>query len=247
MSILGVIPARLKSERFPNKLLAELNGKSIIERVIKNAKQFNVDKLIIATDSNELIDYISNKKLNIEIFYMEKKVCCGSERIKYVYNKYPGYNYYMSIPADEPLVDPTQVNFQLSSFQHNKSDIFTFFSRFYSAEHLQRTQSCKIVCNKNGQALYFSRAVIPTLKNGGIIKNLDFYKKHIGIFIFSNAILHNNLWAVSELASIEGLEQNMFLDNGYKIQLLEIKHLYYGVDTQNQIKELEDKLNDNNK
>ena len=241
MNIIGVIPARLKSERFPNKLLAKINGISILKRVIQNANKLNIDKLTLVTDSKELIDFVkAMKNVDVDVFYQEEEVSCGSERVKEVYNRYQDYNYYMTIPADEPFIDINQINKHIDSLMKSEinNDIFTFFSKFYTKERLRSNLSCKIVTDKEDNVLYFSRSIIPITKDGNL-QNLELYKKHLGIFIFTNAILKENLWAISKLASIEGLEQNMFLDNGYNVKALEINHKYYGIDTEKQIRELE--------
>ena len=239
MKILGIIPARLASERFPNKLLTKLAGTTIIERVIKNAQSFNVDKIVLATDSVELCEIIKQKNINIETFFMKDDVWCGSQRSFFVSRKYPDYDFYMSIPADEPLIDSSEINKIIPKIRDE--DIYTLYSDFQDEFHLKRNQSCKIVSDKDDYVLYFSRSVIPILKSGSLC-DLSKYKKHIGVFFFSRKIIDKNIWNKTELASQESLEQNAFIENGYKVKLLKINHKYYGVDQEFQIKELEEKM-----
>ncbi|MCF7870403.1 MAG: hypothetical protein K9M01_04730 [Candidatus Omnitrophica bacterium] len=233
---LGMIPARLESERFNRKLLHPFRGERIINIIMRNARKFNVDKLVIATDSKELIPFIDD---DIEFIYIKEEVSCGSERIKYVKRLYPDYDHYMSIPADEFLLDPEEVNRFLSEVDY-QDDIYTLYSDFYSKDHWKDSNSCKIVADKKDYAMFFSRQRIPMNKNGSFYEDMSFFKKHIGVFLFSNAVLENNLWETSPIASINSLEQNMFLENGYKIKLFKIVHKYFGLDNPRQLAYLEE-------
>ena len=266
MKVCGVSPARLESQRFPNKLLAEIDGVKVIDRVIINALQLNfIDKLILASDSKELINYCKINYPKVEIFEMyDIKVSCGSERIKYVYQNNNSYDYYISIPADEPLLNPIEINSVFNKY-YNSKDLYqqsinelyirTFYSDFKSIKRLESLNSCKIVSRskyfkfqnkkyKEEFVLYFSRNVIPYSKTGML--NIEKYKKHIGIFIFPRDMLFkNDLWNPTKNAENEGLEQNMFIENDVKVGLIKINHNYYGVDKQEDIKELENLLGEN--
>lgn len=231
----GIIPVRLQSERFPNKLIQPLLGKPIIQHVIENAKQFNfIDKLVIVTDSPEIKDYV-----DIEVFEMRDEVWCGSQRSYYYYLENPQYDNYISIPADEPMLDPQEIN--RSFREHNLTHpIYTFYSQFYNASRLNSRSSCKIV--GDDRALYFSRGAIPSSKKD---LSLDMFKNHIGIFIFTNEVLKEYgdiLWANYEnsYAQIESLEQNIFIENGFDVGLIETVHKYWGVDLPEHIKGLEE-------
>ncbi len=240
MKAIGIIPARLQSERFPNKLFAQINGMPILERVIKNVIDAKImNKVIVATDSQEIVKFCN--KLGQESFFMIDEVSCGSERVKYIYKAFPDYDWYVSFPADEPMLDPKELIKMWK--KHIESGIFhniitTCWSNFYNdKERLLSYKSCKITSNGNN-VLYFSRTPIPWSKNG--LLSTDEYKKHIGIFIFHNDLLSQNinLWH-GELAEKEGLEQIAFLENNIKVNLIEIKHLYYGIDTPEDINNIE--------
>jgi len=266
LKVCGVIPARLESQRFPNKLMAEINKIKIIDRVIINALKLNfIDDLFLATDSKKLVDYCHNNypKLKIHTMY-NTQVSCGSERIKYVSLYHQDYDYYVSIPADEPLLDSTEINLAFNKYYNsndscqkiiNETYIRTFYSDFKSIERLESLNSCKIVSSnkyftfKNQKyleefALYFSRNIVPYSKNGML--SIENYKKHIGIFIFPKEILlSNNIWKHSRNAENESLEQNMFIENEIKVGLIKINHNYYGVDKKEDIKNLEKLLKEN--
>jgi len=238
--IIGIIPARLQSERFPNKLFAIINGIPILERVINNIVDANiVDKLIVTTDSKEIVDFCN--KLGQESFFMTDEVSCGSERVKYIYKAFPNYDWYISFPADEPMLDSNELKKMWQKYikEGDPTAITTCWSKFYDEERIELNRTCKIVSNNNN-VLYFSRAPIPFSKNG--LLSIENYKKHIGIFIFHNDLLKQDrdIWN-GELAKKEGLEQIAFLENNIKVNLLEIKHLYHSVDIPEDIISIENR------
>lgn len=239
MKIVGIIPARLSSERFPNKLIQPLFGKTIIERVVENALSLSfLDKVVIATDTHQLDEYV--KDYNIEMFYMDESVWCGSQRAYYYYKENPNYDYYVSIPADEPLINPEHIEYSFYG-QDLIEGIYTFYSPFYSYDRLNDKSSCKIVGDKF--AYYFSRAVIPRGKDDNLYP-LEEYKKHLGFFFFKKSLFNEfggSLWGGVEnsLAQKERLEQNIFIENGQRIYLIKTEHKYYGVDDPTHLERLE--------
>lgn len=238
MNIVGIIPARLGSKRFPNKLTSFLLGKPVIEHVIEHALQFSfLDKVVVATDSHDLDEYI--KDYDIEIFYMEEDVWCGSMRSLYYYFKNKNYDWYVSIPADEPMLDPDEIN--TIDFHSLTEYVYTLYSPFYSYERLESLSSCKIAGGTKAQ--YFSRNIIPCTKSGTRLE-ITSYKKHIGMFLFHKLLFDafgEYPWSrySGSHAEIEGLEQNIFIENDIPVGLLKINHRYYGIDIPDDIKALE--------
>jgi len=247
-SVVGIVPVRLNSKRFNNKVLMEIDYIPIIQRVIFNILNTNiVDTIIVVTDNMVIVDLCH--KLNIQTLYMEEQVTCGSERAYYVWEKYKNYNWYITFPADEPMLDPQEIKKMWNNFlKLNKQDneIYTCYSRFYDIERVKLNRTCKIVKDKNDNALYFSRAVIPSSK--GKMHDLDKYNKHVGIFIFNNNLFKkhksNEIWD-SNLSQLEGLEQNSFIENGFRVKLLELDHKYHGVDVIEDIKNIERLIKEN--
>ena len=175
---------------------------------------------------------------------MKEEVSCGTERVIYVKDKYPNYKYYMTLPIDEPSINPEELNSFWEKANINMvTNIFTFYSDFYCEEDLLSNNSCKIVMLED-MVLYTSRAVIPASKENKKIKYLSAYKRHIGVFFFSSMVLeyqYSSLWKHrEENVMIEGLEQNAFVPwmNAYKI-----KHIGFGVDMEEDIKKLEERMN----
>lgn len=242
-NMLAIIPARLKSERFPNKLFAEIDGEKIIDKVINNVLSAQIaDHLIVATDSQEVATHCKNR--NIEYFYMWEQVGCGSERSYHVWKKYPNYDWYVSFPSDEPMLDHQEINkmwFKHLEKQYGPEDfITTCYTKFYDKNRIELNRSCKIVSHDDN-VLYFSRSPIPYSKNG--LLPIEEYKQHIGIFIFHPCLFKrmdfNNInYFVGDLAKKEGLEQISFLEHGLSIKLIEMVHKSHGVDIPQDLEDL---------
>ncbi len=233
------IPVRLESERFPNKPLEKFNGISLLQHSIDIAKQLDfIDKIVIAHSevSNE-IQKICLKN-NVSFFLSSENISCGTEKLLDTKRLYPQYDYYMTLPVDEPSIDPNELNRIWKEYKFGNW-ISTLYSDFYCIEDLIDFRSCKIVTGNSNNVVYMSRSVIPSSKSGDI-KNLDIYKKHLGVFIFPNEMITKELWTKNYLSEIESLEQNMFLDK--KFYCYKVKHIGFGIDSQDQIKKLEDRI-----
>lgn len=245
--VCAVIPLRLKSQRFPEKVLAEINGMTLLETSIKIAKELNfIDKIVVASgdDDTRIKDICEKNK--VDFLYIDKEVSCGTERVFYVKKKYKTFKFYVTIPVDEPSINYNELNkMWTDNFTYfvDEYSITTMYSDFYNEEDLLDPKSCKILSENT--ILYTSRAVIPAKKNGEL-HPLSTYKKHIGVFIFPEKLLTHHglkLWTETESSKLEGLEQNMFL--GYDFVCIKIKHIGFGIDTQEQIELLEDRLKEN--
>jgi 3-deoxy-manno-octulosonate cytidylyltransferase (CMP-KDO synthetase) len=248
MKYLAVIPVRLKSNRFPNKILKPLMGKPILSWVIEYAqKVFFFNDIIVATEDKEIASFVMDNHRGISVFMNQRPVNCGTERLLEVSKAISNYNMYVSLPADEPLIDYKEINKLQEYIDHGFSDdVLTLYSKFYCKEDLESSLSCKIVTTYTDHLLYSSRAVIPTTKDGRELDLLS-YKKHVGVTFFPEYFLFKHgeaLWGKweSPLAKAESLEQNRFLDYGAKVKMLEIKHDYFGVDQEWQLKILEDRF-----
>ncbi len=243
MKTVAVIPARLKSTRFPNKIIKKFNGKRIIDHVINNTFELDfIDDIVIATDDKnfgkELVD--EYKFLN---GYFISDACCGTHRVYQFYKVASNYNYYVSIPCDEPAIIPKEINKTFSNIDklfNNK--IVTFYTKFFCKEDLLSPLSCKIVSTDEDYMVYNSRAVVPISKDGTHFA-LKYYKKHLGIFIFPKNMFELNnerLWL--DTTNLESLEQNRFLQKKINIKLYETNHIGFGIDVPSQIKELEERV-----
>jgi 3-deoxy-manno-octulosonate cytidylyltransferase (CMP-KDO synthetase) len=226
------------------------DGERIVDRIIKIVKQIDlIDDIIIATDDEDL-----GKELveihDIEGYHVSEACCATHRAFNFFKDGYcieserkvtlPTYDYYITIPADEPAIDPVEVNKILKESNLSDGEILTFFTRFFCEQDLFSPLSCKIVQGQD-YMVYNSRAVVPVTKDGKF-RPLEEYLKHVGIFVIPKDIFERfgNLWDYT--VDIESLEQNRFLQAGIDIRLSEVKHIGFGIDVPEQIKELEERV-----
>lgn len=222
MKILGVIPARYNSSRFPGKPLIDLKGKSMIQRVYEGAKQSNlIDFLIVATDDSRIVKEVKRFGGNVEM--TSEKHNSGTDRCAEIAKKYPEFDLIINIQGDEPLVDFRQLDLLIEVFDNSSIQIATLATKQISKEDLENTNRIKVVVDKNKNALYFSRSAVPNFANfkGDAFASYPFLR-HIGLYAYRSETLINlsNL-ALAPLEIIESLEQLRWLYNGFKIQVVE--------------------------
>jgi 3-deoxy-manno-octulosonate cytidylyltransferase (CMP-KDO synthetase) len=242
MKSVAIIPARVKSSRFPNKILHNFDGKRIIDKVINNVNKLDfVDDIIIATDDIMLGKELKSIHSCVSDYHITD-ACCGTHRVFKYYEKNPGYDYYISIPSDEVALNPKEINKTISNIKIDYNEITSFYTKFYCKEDLHSCLSCKIVTTELDYMVYNSRTIVPVKKDGSIF-NLDYYKKHVGIFIFPKEIFETygeSLW--KHTTDIESLEQNRFLQRKVNIKMYETNHIGFGIDVKSQIKKLEERI-----
>lgn len=222
MKILGVIPARYNSSRFPGKPLIDLKGKSMIQRVYEGAEKSNlIDFLIVATDDSRIIQEVKRFGGNVEM--TSEKHNSGTDRCAEIAKKYPEFDLIINIQGDEPLVDFRQLDLLIEVFDNSSIQIATLATKQISKEDLENTNRIKVVVDQNKNALYFSRSAVPNYANfkGDAFASYPFLR-HIGLYAYRNETLINlsNL-ALAPLEIIESLEQLRWLYNGFKIQVVE--------------------------
>lgn len=230
--IVGIIPARFDSTRLPGKLLLNLEGKSILQRVYENAIQCSLlDSVLIATDS-ELIQTHATE-FGAICFMSKFKHESGTDRIAELAETISDAKFVINIQGDEPFLNPQHIEVLCNTILLNQSDIATLAMRMHLLEGIDNPNVVKIVTNLSGQALYFSRANIPYLRDTSMDLPAFEWLKHIGIYAFKREVLLK--LAKSEptkLEFYERLEQLRWLQNGYSIQVALVDKHFIGIDTQ---------------
>ena len=237
IKILGIIPARYASSRFPGKPLAIINGKSMIERVYRQASNAgSLSELIVATDDERIQKEILSFGGKVIITSNEHK--SGTDRCYEVVEKLikagSNFDVIVNIQGDEPYIKPEQIDLVTSSFDDLKVQIATLVKKIKSRQELFNPNVNKVVLNQNKEAMYFSRNPIPYIQNHAKEDWLfsHNYFKHIGIYAYRTIILSEIIkLSVSSLEKAESLEQLRWLENGYKIKVLETEHESIAVDT----------------
>ena len=220
MKILGIIPARFESSRFPGKPLIDIAGKSMIQRVYEQCqKSSRLDKLIVATDDQRILDHL--KTFGGQGIMTSSIHASGTDRCGEVAEHFPEFDILVNIQGDEPMIDPHQIDLLCSCYDDLNTQIATLVKLIHTNEELVNENTPKVILNKNHQAVIFSRATIPYLRGKKIDNWLSehaFYK-HIGIYAFKRQILSEIIkLPVSNLEIAEGLEQLRWIENGYPIQ-----------------------------
>ena len=235
MKFLGIIPARYASTRFPGKPLADLMGKPMIRWVYERVAG-SLDRVVVATDDERILNAVG--KEGGEALLTSPDHPSGTDRCLEAYLKLKEeYDVIINIQGDEPFIHPLQIELLKSAFLNTSTQIATLvkpFSPNDDFENLFNPNTPKVLLNSKGQAIYFSRSVIPYIRGKHHSKWLEshvFYK-HIGIYAYKPQVL-NEITSLppSVLEKAESLEQLRWIENGYVIQTMITDEDTIGIDT----------------
>jgi 3-deoxy-manno-octulosonate cytidylyltransferase (CMP-KDO synthetase) len=234
-SAIAIIPARLASTRLPRKVLREIAGQQMIARVYEAAKQSPLLRdVIIATDSEEIMEFAQARGWKAQMTSAQHR--SGTDRVYEVAQRIPA-DVYVNIQGDEPLARPEHLDALLQPMQDPKVMVSTIKTPC-PPEDVGNPNAVKVVTDLNGRALYFSRSTVPFDRDrtGGIN-----YFKHLGFYAYRRAALDRfcNL-PESKLEAAERLEQLRFLDNGIDIYVAETPFNTVGVDTEEDLRRVEE-------
>ncbi len=233
--ILGVIPARYPSVRFPGKPLADVAGKSMIQRVYQQALKAKwLNRVVVATDDKRIYDHVKGFGGHVVMTSATHKT--GTERCAEV-SAMPAmkeYNVVINIQGDEPLIDPGQIDLLAAIFLNHSPEIATLVRPVSNHSDLSNPNIVKVVIAQNGDALYFSRSPIPYIRpdlDPERLKNLVRYH-HIGIYGYTQSALQKIAALEPSPCEIaESLEQLRWLENGFRIATDVSTHISYSIDT----------------
>jgi 3-deoxy-manno-octulosonate cytidylyltransferase (CMP-KDO synthetase) len=243
MKFLGIIPARYASTRFPAKPLANLGGKMVIQRVYEQVTSV-LNDAIVATDDVRIADAVNAFGGKVVMTSTSHK--SGTDRCFEAYTKTPGdFDVIINIQGDEPFIQPVQLQAIMDCFKDPQTQIATLVKPFIPSDGydaLENVNSPKVVVNKNMQALYFSRSIIPYFRNKDRKDWLagHTYYKHIGLYAYRAEVLREiTSLPQSPLEITESLEQLRWLENGYviKVGISEVETI--GIDTPEDLEKAE--------
>lgn len=231
--ILGVIPSRFGSSRFPGKPLIDLAGKSMIQRVYEQAKKSKLlSDVIVATDDERIFNHV--EKFGGKAMMTSTSHQSGTDRCAEVLEKLNSdYHAVINIQGDEPFIHPDQIDLLAKCFDDKNTELATLINRTDDSDLIQNPNRIKVTIDKNNTALYFSRSAIPYLKS---ISPNEWAKHHpyflhIGIYGYRSDILKKiTQLHVSSLEKTESLEQLRWLENGYRIKVAETNFESYSID-----------------
>ncbi|UKN00095.1 3-deoxy-manno-octulosonate cytidylyltransferase [Paracrocinitomix mangrovi] len=224
MKVLGIIPSRYASSRFPGKPLIDINGKSMIQRVYEGSiKSKLIDQVIVATDDHRIFNHVQSFKG--KVMMTSENHQNGTERCGEVIEEFSDYDVIINIQGDEPLIKAEQLDALIDSFNNPEVQIATLIKKLNDQKEIQNPNRIKVALDKKHNALYFSRSVIPY----GV--SIQHYK-HIGIYAWRKSILKELLkLETTEIEKSESLEQLRWLFNGYQIKCIETTIETPNVDT----------------
>lgn len=235
MKFIGIIPARYGSSRFPGKPLADMGGKPMIQRVYEQVKKA-LNEVWVATDDERILKAVENFGGKAVLTSPDHK--SGTDRCNEAFSKIGnGFDVVINVQGDEPFIQPQQIETLKSCFDSKETELATLvkpFKKDDGFEILFNPNSPKVVLNKNSEAIYFSRSIIPYIRDAHHTEWLDrhvFYK-HIGMYAYRSDVLKKiTLLPQSNLELAESLEQLRWIENGYKIKvgLTDIETI--GIDT----------------
>jgi 3-deoxy-manno-octulosonate cytidylyltransferase (CMP-KDO synthetase) len=240
---IGVIPARWGATRFEGKVLADLLGKPVIQHVWENARKAKtLDSLVVACDDERIMKAV--EAFGGRAVYTSPDQPSGTDRLAEVVNPVD-VRITVNIQGDEPLVKPIMIDNLVMALENEKNaQMATMIKRIEDDAELTNSNVVKVVIDKNGYALYFSRYAIPYNRTGEKDeKKKPAYYKHIGLYAFTKDFLFTfrNL-PKSSLENAEKLEQLRVLEYGYRIKTVETKFDTVGVDTPQDLEKVKEVL-----
>ena len=225
-----VIPARYQSSRLPGKVLADIGGKPMIQWVVEKALLSGASKVIVATDNNEVAHIV--EEFGGEVCRTRSDHQSGTERLAEVMAIY-GFNdddIIVNVQGDEPFIPPENIaqvaeNLASQPVGAQQARMSTLAITIDSVEEAFNPNAVKVLTDKDGYALYFSRAAIPYdrtrfLNNDNVDEIGDFYLRHVGIYAYRAGFIKDYVnWPTSQLEQVEALEQLRVLYQGEKIHV----------------------------
>lgn len=227
--VVTIIPARWASVRFPGKPLHRLAGKPLIQHVWERCREArNAGRVIVATDDRRIEQ--AARDFGAEVFLTSPDHPSGTDRLAEVAVRLPGTRAVINVQGDEPLVDPELIGRLATALAEDPSlEMITAASPFGDGDDPANPNQVKVVLDRAGYALYFSRSLIPFQREAGFCTTR--YRHH-GIYGYSTALLQKFVtWPPTDLEMTERLEQLRALENGVRIRVLLTDHLSVGVDT----------------
>lgn len=217
MKIIAVIPARLNSSRFPEKVLYKLGGITMIERVYNAGKSCqSFDEVIVATDSTKVYDCVIN--FGGKAAMTSPMHQSGTERMAELVDSYPDYDVFVNLQGDQPFVTSNMLNSLLEPYIKGELlDMVTIACPLKNPSELDNPNTVKVILDQNKNALYFSRSSIPFVRNK--VENLPVFH-HLGLYAFSREFLQTYIsLSATPFETCESLEQLRVLEHGYKIRV----------------------------
>lgn len=241
MKVVGIIPARYASTRFPGKPLALIEGKTMIRRVYEQALKSRLDAVVVATDDVRIADEVKGFAGRCVLTNPNHR--SGTDRCREALDLLDeSYDAVVNIQGDEPFIDPAQINLMVELMDRDDTQLGSLAKRIRMEEELFSPNTVKVVMGRDGKALYFSRHPIPFMRN---VETSDWlsrgvFFKHIGIYAYkADALRLIAQMPMSDLEKSESLEQLRWLENGLCIRMAITETENVSIDTPSDLQKAE--------
>lgn len=235
MKFIAIIPARYASTRFPGKPLADMGGKPMIQRVYEQVKRA-VHDVWVATDDSRIFETVQSFGGKAVMTSTDHR--SGTDRIQEAYSKIgEDFDVVINVQGDEPFIQPEQIESLKESFDSKDVELATLVKPFKKEDGfdvLFNPNSPKVVINKKSEAIYFSRSIVPYIRDAHHTEWLDkhMFYKHIGMYAYRVDVLKEiTQLPQSSLEKAESLEQLRWIENGYRIRVGYTDVETIGIDT----------------
>lgn len=233
MKVVGIIPARYNSTRFPGKPLALIQGKTMIRRVCEQAWKSKLDAVVVATDDVRIADEVMS--FGGQYVMTDPNHRSGTDRCREALDLLENqYDAVVNIQGDEPFIDPAQINLLVDLISREDTELASLAKRIDDEDDLFSPNAVKVVMDNEGKALYFSRNPIPFMRN---VEKSDWLEKgifyqHIGIYAYkSDALRQVAEMQPTALELAESLEQLRWLENGLSVRMAVTQSQNVSIDT----------------
>ncbi len=245
LKIIGIIPSRYASQRLPAKPLADIHGEPMVQRVYERAKQSRLlTDVIIATDDERIESAV--KKFGGKSVMTPSTIQSGSDRVAFVARSLDA-DIIVNVQGDEPLIEPAMIDQTIQLLIDDAAAVVgTAVKRITSLDELLTPNIVKVVIDKNNYALYFTRSLVPYVRDSAEatdwLKRAVFYK-HFGIYVYRSSFLqHYTSLASTPLEHAEKLEQLRILEHGFRIKVAITEFDSIPVDTQEDLDRVRAKI-----
>lgn len=235
MKFIAIIPARYESSRFPGKPLVDMDGKPMIQRVYEQVKK-SINDVYVATDDERIMEAVESFGGKAVMTSVDHR--SGTDRCNEAYKKIgQPFDVVLNIQGDEPFINPEQIDILKACFTDSSVEIATLVKPFdKNTEHnvLKNPSTPKVVISEKLEAIYFSRSIIPFLRDAQEPNwaSLHTFYKHIGIYGYRTDVLKQITQLLpGVLEQAESLEQLRWIENGYKIKVGITTFETIGIDT----------------
>jgi 3-deoxy-D-manno-octulosonate cytidylyltransferase len=238
MRTIAVIPARYAATRFPAKLMQMLGDKTVIRHTYDNTVATGLfDEVLVATDSRLIADEIL--ACGGKVFMSKKEHESGSDRIAEAVQDLD-VDVIVNVQGDEPFMKREPLTALVNAFADPRVQVGSLMHHIHDEEQLNNPNIVKLVTDKEGFALLFSRSCIPYHRNTDVAVN---YFRHIGVYAYrKSALMQFVQWPMSVLENIEKLEQLRYLENGVRIKMVETDFVGIGIDTPEDLLKAREKM-----